>query len=82
MDEAIFGTGFGCVTDVVTGPDGLLYIVSLTDGTIYRIIPKTTMSFINSDMNSYLPYVVVSIIIASFFIYFKRSRKKTPKIET
>lgn len=40
MDEIIFGTGFGCVTDVEQGPDGLLYVVSLSDGTIYRIVPK------------------------------------------
>ncbi len=40
MDEILFGSGFGCITDVVAGPDGLLYIVSHSDGTIYRIIPK------------------------------------------
>ena len=40
MDEIIFGTGFGCITDVEQGPDGLLYVVSLSDGVIYRIVPK------------------------------------------
>jgi len=41
LDEIIFGTGFGCITDIETGPDGFLYIVSLSDGKIYRIMPKT-----------------------------------------
>jgi glucose/arabinose dehydrogenase len=40
QDEIIFGTGFGCVTDVEVGPDGLLYIVSLSEGTIFRILPE------------------------------------------
>jgi uncharacterized membrane protein len=39
MDEIIFGTGFGCLTDIEVGPDGLLYIVSLSERTIYRIMP-------------------------------------------
>ncbi len=39
-DEIIFGSGFGCVTDIELGPDGLLYIVSLSNEKIYRIIPK------------------------------------------
>ncbi len=37
--EIEFGEGFGCITDIEEGPDGFLYIVSLSDGTIYRIIP-------------------------------------------
>jgi aldose sugar dehydrogenase len=32
----IFGTGFGVITDIKTGPDGNLYILGY-DGTIYRI---------------------------------------------
>jgi glucose/arabinose dehydrogenase len=40
MDEIIFGTGFGCITDIEVGPDGLIYIVSLSEERIYRIIPK------------------------------------------
>lgn len=39
MDEIIIGTGFGCVTDIERGPDGFLYVVSLSEGTIYRILP-------------------------------------------
>ena len=39
MDEIIIGTGFGCVTDIERGPDGFLYIVSLSEGTVFRILP-------------------------------------------
>ncbi len=39
QDEIVFGTGFGAITDVKMGPDGFLYIVSFSDGTIYRVIP-------------------------------------------
>jgi len=84
MDEIIFGTGFGCVSDVITGPDGLLYIVSLSDGTIYRIIPKSIVPNTNSDVNSqlmYIPYVIIPVSIVSIFVYVKRSRKKISKKE-
>ena len=39
MDEIVIGTGFGCVTDIERGPDGFLYIVSLSEGTVFRILP-------------------------------------------
>jgi glucose/arabinose dehydrogenase len=32
-----FGTGFGIVTDIETGPNGNLFVVSLDQGTIYEI---------------------------------------------
>jgi glucose/arabinose dehydrogenase len=34
-----FGTGFGGITDIYTGPDGLLYVLSYGNGSIYRIEP-------------------------------------------
>jgi len=40
MEEILFGTGFGCITDLEFGPDGSLYVVSITDGVIYKITPK------------------------------------------
>ncbi len=38
--EILFGTGFGAITDIEEGVDGFLYVVSLSTGKIYRIIPK------------------------------------------
>lgn len=40
MDEILFGNGFGCITDVEEGPDGFLYVLSYSEGTIFRILPK------------------------------------------
>jgi aldose sugar dehydrogenase len=37
MDSIVFGEGFEGITDIKTGPDGYLYILSFNDGTIYRI---------------------------------------------
>jgi len=39
MDEIIIGTGFKCITDMETGPDGFLYLISHGERTIYRILP-------------------------------------------
>ena len=38
-ESLLFGRGFGVGTDVQTGPDGHLYVVSLTKGAIYEIGP-------------------------------------------
>ena len=37
VDNYILGTGFGSITDIETGPDGNVYIVSLEDGNLYKI---------------------------------------------
>jgi aldose sugar dehydrogenase len=37
LSAIIFGSGFGSITDITTGPDGFLYILSYDDGIIYRI---------------------------------------------
>jgi aldose sugar dehydrogenase len=34
----IFGKGFGGITDLEVGPDGYLYVVSIGQGAIYRIV--------------------------------------------
>jgi glucose/arabinose dehydrogenase len=34
------GTGFGTTTDIEQGPDGNLYVVSITDNAIYKISRK------------------------------------------
>lgn len=40
-----FGTGFGGITDIDTGPDGLLYILSYANGSIYRIVPESSYHY-------------------------------------
>ncbi len=37
--DYVAGTGFGVVTYIVQAPDGLLYVVSLSAGAVYRIGP-------------------------------------------
>jgi hypothetical protein len=50
MDELIIGTGFGCITDIERGSDGFLYVVSLSEGVIFRIIPSIiSENMINSN---------------------------------
>ena len=36
----LIGRGFGTTPDIVQGPDGNLYVVSITDGAIYKISRK------------------------------------------
>jgi hypothetical protein len=42
-DTLIIGRGFGTTTDIEQGPDGNLYVVSLTDSAIYRISRKPSL---------------------------------------
>jgi aldose sugar dehydrogenase len=39
LSAIIFGSGFGSITDIATGPDGFLYVLSFEDEIIYRIMP-------------------------------------------
>jgi hypothetical protein len=36
-DRLVLGRGFGVTTDIQTGPNGHLYIVSLSNGAVYEI---------------------------------------------
>lgn len=36
-DDLLFGAGFGVATDIQTGPNGNVFVVSLTNGAIYEI---------------------------------------------
>ena len=38
-EDVIFGTGFGSISDIKTGTDGYLYILSSVDGTLFRVVP-------------------------------------------
>ena len=42
LSAITFGSGFGGITDIETGPDGFLYVLSYEDGIIYRISPTST----------------------------------------
>jgi aldose sugar dehydrogenase len=37
LDSVVLGSGFGGITDIETGPDGYLYVLSYDDGIIYKI---------------------------------------------
>ena len=39
-ESMLFGTGFGIGTDVQTGPNGNLFVVSLSDGAIYEVLRR------------------------------------------
>lgn len=41
LDGVIFGEGFGGITDLEVGPDGYLYVVSIGQGKIFRILPRS-----------------------------------------
>jgi len=47
--EIEFGNGFGCITDLEIGPDGFLYVSSLSHGIIYRIMPIDACIVPNSE---------------------------------
>jgi hypothetical protein len=40
-ESLLFGRNFGIGTDVQTGPNGNLFIVSLSDGAIYEVFRRT-----------------------------------------
>jgi hypothetical protein len=44
QSSVTFGNGFGAITDLETGPDGYLYVLSYDDGIIYRIVPSSVLS--------------------------------------
>jgi len=39
-ESLLIGENFGIVTDIQTGPNGHLFVVSLSNGTIYEIFPR------------------------------------------
>jgi glucose/arabinose dehydrogenase len=42
LNELVFAYGFRSIADLEVGPDGYLYILSISDGTIYRILSKSS----------------------------------------
>ena len=43
MQDNIFARDFGGVTDLEVGPDGFLYILSISKGKIWRVVPLETV---------------------------------------
>ena len=43
LSAIAFGSGFGIISDIETGPDGFLYVLSLSDGIIYKISPSINL---------------------------------------
>src|ERR671921_1733961 len=39
LEDIIFGQGFAGITDIEVGPDGYLYVVSIGQGMIFKIVP-------------------------------------------
>jgi glucose/arabinose dehydrogenase len=39
-DSLIFGTGFGGISDIETGPNGYLYVLSFKEGKLYMIFKE------------------------------------------
>lgn len=39
-EDITFGEGFGGISSLNVGPDGYLYVVSFTNGKIYKIMPS------------------------------------------
>jgi glucose/arabinose dehydrogenase len=80
-DEIIVGTGFGCSTDIERGPDGLLYILSLSQGVIYRIIPAASGAtpVVESPQDKfpteYIVMGIVAIAAAATIIALRKRRK-------
>jgi aldose sugar dehydrogenase len=40
LEKVVFAQGFSAITDLEVGPDGYLYVLSIGQGAIYRILPK------------------------------------------
>ena len=85
LDEIIFGTGFGCITDLEVGPDGLLYITSFSHGAIYRMIPSDMVTA--GDANAFPGAVVYPLIgavaaTAGILAFLNRRRKKNNRLQS
>ncbi len=88
-EEILFGTGFGAVTDVEEGPDGFLYIVSLSNGKIYRIIPKDIAQSLPelkgeylSEFNEIIVYLGIILVISGIATYFVIRKLRQTKLKT
>jgi glucose/arabinose dehydrogenase len=68
-DDLIFGSGFGCVTDLDVGPDGLLYVTSLSENTIFRILPISMADVDEQEGQSQYAYYIIVATVAGGAAY-------------
>jgi glucose/arabinose dehydrogenase len=40
LEQVIFARGFGAISDIEVGPDGHVYVLSISHGKVYKIIPE------------------------------------------
>ena len=52
VEEILFGEGFGGITDLTVGPDGYLYVVSIGQGKVFRILPNPSLTNNIDDLQS------------------------------
>jgi glucose/arabinose dehydrogenase len=52
VEEILFGEGFGGITDLTVGPDGYLYVVSIGQGKVFRILPDPSLTNSIDDLQS------------------------------
>jgi len=52
VEQILFGEGFGGITDLTVGPDGYLYVVSIGQGKVFRILPNPSVTNNIDDLQS------------------------------
>ena len=62
LDALTFGTGFGLVTDIQVGPANAVYVLSLTGGALYQIVPE--------------PRIATIIDLGLFVVFQRRARRR------
>jgi hypothetical protein len=74
LSAVTFGTGFGAISDIKTGPtDGFLYVLSINDGTIYKIVPCCLHDKLLILLFYHLQFCFRFFLIVSFSDYSIRS---------
>ena len=76
----IFATGFAGVTDIEEGPDGLIYVVSVGDGTIYKIASRNAIAS-GTASGTPLHYTLPTIITGAVGLYLFRLQEVQVKPE-
>lgn len=86
MNEIIFGSAFGCVTDLEIGPDGFLYVTSLSEGAIFRILPRSTQAasvqsiVADAGMIQYIYYSIGGAIAGVTFFIIRARKNLKPTV--